>query len=202
MKVGWDWNVIVNSPNSNIFAQIRCNTSTHYIPGEGGTLWDPGGGWTNPNLGRSCPLRLPSGGSSSERGGTFPNLGKYKPTSGWRVGPTETLGRHKPLEINPGEGAGPAAHPTSLQEWDLPILGLVPPPHTHTHTHKEVQCRFHPNTCLKPRDAPVFKAALSRLVMQGFVKYMEKICPNLKQNGVVIGYDARHNSQRQVLFCF
>lgn len=31
---------------------------------------------------------------------------------------------------------------------------------------------------------------------QGFVRYMEKICPHLKERGVVIGYDARHNSRR------
>lgn len=31
---------------------------------------------------------------------------------------------------------------------------------------------------------------------QGFLSYMRKICPNLAEKGVVIGYDARHNSFR------
>lgn len=31
---------------------------------------------------------------------------------------------------------------------------------------------------------------------QGMAKYLEKVCPNVKKQGVVIGYDGRHNSLR------
>ncbi|KAK2547619.1 Phosphopentomutase [Acropora cervicornis] len=33
---------------------------------------------------------------------------------------------------------------------------------------------------------------------QGLCKYLEKLFPDLKERGVVVGYDARNNSKRQV----
>lgn len=31
---------------------------------------------------------------------------------------------------------------------------------------------------------------------QGMLRYMQKLCPKLPEKGIIIGYDARHNSER------
>jgi phosphomannomutase len=42
---------------------------------------------------------------------------------------------------------------------------------------------------------------LSAFLPQGFVQYVLATSPDVKQKGIVLGYDGRHNSSKSVMRC-
>lgn len=103
------------------------------------------------------------------------------------------------------------AHVTTLERlmciFTIPFLFLMPISHHDNRPPRRNGCRFlqdewfdhHTNNTSTLHELYQFSQSNILIYVQGFAKYLQKMFPNdIKSRGVIIGYDARHNSTRLV----